>query len=142
MPNVSTITDQINKGKATKISNARLNTHDVLAIAGDKLVINFHSFLTDYWYHLQKRIVTLKLTDKQYRKYKFRPKTLSYDLYGTIEFAPALMQINNIVSISEFDLESPKVFSANIKDFFNEILNKEKATIQANDAQIIKDLKA
>lgn len=139
---ISTITSQINEGKSIKISNARLNNQKVLTTHGDKLVINFQSLLTKYWYHLRKRITTLVFTDKQYRQYRFRPKTLSYDLYGTIEFATPLMQINNVTSISEFDLKIVKIFNPDIRDFFNEILNKEKARIQSNEAEVTKDLKA
>lgn len=139
---LNTITSQISEGKALKISNARLNNKKVLVSHGDKLVINFQSILTDYWYYLQQHIMILKFTDSQYRRYRFRPKTLSYDLYGTIELAPLILQINSICSTSEFDLKSVKIFDAEIKSFINEVFNKEKVKMQANEAEVLRDIKA
>lgn len=138
----STITEQISEGKSLKVSNARLNVQKVLATNGDKMVINFQSLLTNYWYQLQKRITSIRFTDKQYRRYRFRPKTLSNDLYGTIEIAPLLLQINGLVSTSEFDLKICKVFDTSIKDFFIEVMNKEKKHMTDNSAEVTDDLKA
>ena len=136
-----TIQQQVAQGNALAISNANINYHKVLAADGDKVVINFESLLTQYRYFLKKHIVILTLTDDQYLNYRFKPKSLSYDLYGTIEMASMLLSINNVVSVSEFDFKKVKVFDSGIKDFINEVLNKEKAKITANKSEITTDLK-
>lgn len=136
-----TIQQQVAQGNALAISNANINYHKVLAADGDKVVINFESLLTQYRYFLKKHIVILTLTDEQYLNYRFKPKSLSYDLYGTIEMASMLLSINNVVSVSEFDFKKVKVFDSGIKDFINEVLNKEKAKITANKSEITTDLK-
>ena len=136
-----TIQQQVAQGNALAISNANINYHKVLAADGDKVVINFDSLLTQYRYFLKKHIVILTLTDDQYLNYRFKPKSLSYDLYGTIEMASMLLSINNVVSVSEFDFKKVKVFDSGIKDFINEVLNKEKAKITANKSEVTTDLK-
>jgi hypothetical protein len=136
-----TIQQQVAQGNALAISNANINYHKVLAADGDKVVINFESLLTQYRYFLKKHIVILTLTDDQYLNYRFKPKSLSYDLYGTIEMASMLLSINNVVSVSEFDFKKVKVFDSGIKDFINEVLNKEKAKITANKSEVTTDLK-
>lgn len=136
-----TIQQQVAQGNALAISNANINYHKVLAADGDKVVINFESLLTQYRYFLKKHIVILTLTDEQYLNYRFKPKSLSYDLYGTIEMASMLLSINNVVSVSEFDFKKVKVFDSGIKDFINEVLNKEKAKITANKSEVTTDLK-
>lgn len=136
-----TIQQQVAQGNALAISNANINYHKVLAADGDKVVINFESLLTQYRYFLKKHIVILTLTDEQYLNYRFKPKSLSYDLYGTIEMASMLLTINNVVSVSEFDFKKVKVFDSGIKDFINEVLNKEKAKITANKSEVTTDLK-
>lgn len=136
-----TIQQQVAQGNALAISNANINYHKVLAADGDKVVINFESLLTQYRYFLKKHIVILTLTDEQYLNYRFKPKSLSYDLYGTIEMASMLLSINNVVSVSEFDFKKVKVFDSGIKDFINEVLNKEKAKITANKSEVTADLK-
>ena len=136
-----TIQQQVAQGNALAISNANINYHKVLAADGDKVVIKFESLLTQYRYFLKKHIVILTLTDEQYLNYRFKPKSLSYDLYGTIEMASMLLSINNVVSVSEFDFKKVKVFDSGIKDFINEVLNKEKAKITANKSEVTTDLK-
>lgn len=135
-----TIQGQIATGNAQKISNGNLNYHKVLASNGDRIVINFESILTDYKYFLDKHITTMTFTDEQYLKYRFKPKSLSYDLYGSIEYAPLLLSINNVLSISEFDFKKVKIFDNDTKSFLNEVLNKEKSKIASNTAEVNSDL--
>lgn len=139
---INTIPIQINEGKSLNISNERLHSHQVLAIGNDKLVINFFSRLSDYLIPIKNSIIQITFTDDQYRRYKFRPKTLSDDLYGTIELATAIMSLNNCVSISEFDFARIKVFDVEFKEPLRDILNKERERIQINDAEVIEDLKS
>lgn len=135
-----TIQDQIARGNAQKISNASVNYQKVLASSGDKLVINFESILTDYRYFLDKHIQEIDLDENLYMKYRFKPKTLSYDLYGTIEYAGLLLSLNNVVSVSEFDFRKVKIYDNEIKSFLNEVLNKEKTKITKNTSQVNKEL--
>ena len=68
-------------------------------------------------------IVTAELTPEEISLYKFKPKKLSYDLYGTTEIWCALLELNNVYSIIDFTMEKPKVFDP--KEFIplmNEIL--------------------
>lgn len=139
---VNTITQQIFDGKALNISNERLHSHEVLAVGNDKLVINFLSRLSDYTYTIQDRIFQITFDEEQYRRYRFRPKTLSNDLYGTIELATSIMRLNGCVSITEFDFSRVKVFDTEFAESLRDILNKEKNYIQENNAKVIEDLKA
>jgi hypothetical protein len=139
---VNTITQQIFDGKALNISNERLHSHEVLAVGNDKLVINFLSRLSDYTYTIQDRIFQITFDEEEYRRYRFRPKTLSNDLYGTIELATSIMRLNGCVSITEFDFSRVKVFDTEFAEALRDILNKEKNYIQENNAKVIEDLKA
>ena len=138
---VTTIPLQIAEGNAYNISNARLHSHQVLAVDNDKLVINYLSRLTNYQYPLSSKIVTITLDTDQYLKYRFRPKTMSWDFYGTIELATALMRINGCVSISEFNFSKLKVFDSSIIEDLIEVMNKERAQIALNNSQVNSDLR-
>ena len=140
-PSAMTIQTQIAEGKALTLSNAKMHVKKVLAADGKKLVINFESIFTNYRYYLNKHIITIELDDMEYIHYRFKPKSLSLDLYGTIELAPMLMRINNVYSISEFDFKKLRVFDNGIHAFINEVINKEKTNIQANDTEVDNDLK-
>lgn len=137
-----TIQQQIAYGNALKISNSTLNYQKVLAVNSDKMVINFESILTDYRYFLDKHITTKTFTNDEYLKYRFRPKSLSYDLYSTIEYASLLLVINHVVSVSEFDFQTVNIYDDQVQTFLNEVLNKEKSKITANTATVNSDILA
>ena len=137
---VSTIPLQISSGKALNISNERLHDHKVLSVNNDKIVINFLSRLTNYQYPLQSRIRTIIFDDEQYTRYRFRPKTLSFDLYGSIELATAILRLNGCASIIDFDLTKVKVYNELIANDLIEILNKERSKIILNNDEVNKDI--
>lgn len=138
---VTTIPLQIAEGNSYNISNARLHSHKVLSVNNDKLIINYLSRLADYQYPLSSKIKTITLDTEQYLRYRFKPKTMSYDFYGTIELATALMRINGCVSISEFNLSKLKVFDSSIIDDLIEVMNKEKERIALNNSEVNTDLR-
>ena len=137
----STIPMQIATGKSYNISNERLHSHKVLSCFNSKMVINYLSILSNYQRALESKITTIELNPDQFRKYRYKPKTLSYDLYGTIELATALLRINGCVSISEFNKAKIKVFTLSIMDDLLEIMNKEKDHISSDHQEIIDGIK-
>ena len=136
----TSIQSQVAYGNALKLSNSKLNYQKVLAIGSDKITINFESILTDYRYFLYQHVKTLTLNDLQYQTYRFRPKTLSNEMYGTVELAPLLMDINNVISVAEFDFKTLKVFDDKVVSFLNEVLTKEKTKIAENTSEVETDL--
>ena len=85
-----------------------------------------------------KYINTYKFSAGEANKYEYKPTMLSYDLYGTIELAPFILQINHMISATEFtNLDvGIKLFNNNIREFLNEIINKEAKTIKTNRNEI------
>ena len=67
-----------------------------------------------------------------YEKYKFKPKSLSMDLYGTTELWSAILRINDIISISEFSLKKIRLFTTDILSVLNEVLILEEGNIKEN----------
>lgn len=81
------------------------------------------SIFDKYRHFLHPIIEVMDLTEENYKKYRFKPKTLSYDLYNTTEFWAALLSINNCTSILEFDLQRVKVYhKTKIRQLLNEIM--------------------
>ena len=63
------------------------------------------------------------MTPPEVSLYRFKPKKLSYDLYGTTELWDALLELNQMYSIIEFDREKYKVFDPReFKTALNEIM--------------------
>lgn len=88
-----------------------------------------YNCIYDYLDILMKSSVTVKLEDEECAKYKFRPRLLSYNIYGDPEYFYIILIINNITSSKEFDLENKKIKLIK-KEILSEILstikNKEK----------------
>ena len=136
---LQTIQQQINYGKALKISNASFYLKDKLTIAdSDNIKINFEYLLSNYRSAIEQYIKEYTLDDEQKQDYFYQPKKLSNDLYGTIELAPLIMRINHIPSVIEFNKPRLKLFTPAIIDFLNEVLIKEKTRISQNN----KDMKS
>ena len=90
-----------------------------------KMIVNSDSLLVKYMSELKtlKRKETLSTED--YRKYRFNPKKLSYDLYGTTELWALLLDINELTSATQFDLKELYIFPAMIVDRLQRVIDLE-----------------
>ena len=80
------------------------------------------SIVCRYYDSLKSYITTLTFeTAEQKKRYRFNPKFLSYDLYGTPELWADLLYINNMTSVAEFKKDTVKVFTSDILNALVEI---------------------
>ena len=64
-----------------------------------------------------------KESEKEKENYRYSPKKLSYDLYGTTELWADLLKLNGCVSIAEFEPDFIRVYDPNtFKEYLNEIM--------------------
>lgn len=135
-----TIKGQIANGKAIEISDKELRIQSLIDLGEDKMILNTDSLLSKYKSLLNKYVNTYKFSPNEANKYEYKPTMLSYDLYGTIELSPFILQINHMISASEFtNLDvGIKLFNSNINEFLNEIINLESKTIRSNRNEIKK----
>ena len=139
----SSIIDQINEGKSLPITDKELRLQSIVRLDSQNVfILNLSSILTPYKYQLKKMIRRYKLSARDNLKYQYKPWALSYDLYGTIELTPLILQINGMVSCSDFyNLEEGiNLFSGSIIDFINEIMIKEEGRVKRNRAIVRKEL--
>lgn len=126
---VSTIQGAINHGMS---QNLRYGTYHYVTVirneqTGEIIRVPSMSLMNKYRYYL-KEIVTIKfkITDEEFRKYKYAPKRLSFDLYGTTEYWSALLELNNCLSIIDFNNQWIYAYDPlRINEYVNEILIKE-----------------
>ena len=76
------------------------------------------------------RIITM--TDKELSKYKYRPKILSYDLYGTTELDFLILRLNGMTSPKEFTKSKVKLLSPDDLGIINKIYRAEQVYIKDN----------
>ena len=85
------------------------------------VVVPYQSIVCRYYDSLKSYITEKTFTKKEFDRYKFNPRFLSYDLYGTPELWAELLYINNMVSTAEFKKTTIKVFTPSIIDALIEI---------------------
>lgn len=125
----TTIDDLINWGKTQEISYRNLNGEVYINNLSNNEVIRIplNSVMGEYRYFLESYMVEITMNDEELYLYQYKPKSLSYKLYGTTELWSTLLMINNCVSKIDFDKAKIKVLDPKrIKSFINEVLILEK----------------
>ena len=137
----STIQDIISAGKELKICNRELSLKSVMTnSANEKYVVNITNLFEKYYEILLDNTVIVVLTDEEYLKYRFKPKVLSYDLYGTKELHYMLLRLNYVYSVINFDFKELRVFNTNILNLLNEIMILENENYIENDLGVIREI--
>ena len=117
-PTIQELIDSVND---LEVSYRNLHTNIYIKNKGEIIKIPYKSIIKEYLPFFQSTVVELKLSHAEVIIYRFKPKKLSYDLYGTTELWSALLELNNIYSIIDFDFEKVKVFEP--KEFI-QLLNE------------------
>lgn len=125
----ATITELIEWGKNEEISYRNLHTEAYINdLDNDRIIkIPLNDTMSAYRYFLDPYLIEFELHDEELQLYQFKPKSLSYKLYGTTELWALLLMINNCVSKIDFNKKKIKVLDPkSIKSFINEVLILEK----------------
>jgi len=99
---------------------------------GNLSILSSESVLSNYDDELKKYVVTLTLTDSEFNKFQYNPKFLSFELYNTTELWFMLLHANELYYSGQFDINPIKVYSSDIVNIIDRILNLEKQYIDLN----------
>ena len=87
------------------------------------ILIPYESYTSKYKDALTNVIVESKLSEEEKRAYWYKPKTVSFELYGTTEFWYTLLILNQCTSINQFTPDIMKYYDPNMfKDYLNHIM--------------------
>ena len=107
LKSTSTLEEFIEAGNAITITYAHTSMLDE---TGD-IKIPIYNIVSDYLYELLGRSTTVVLNDKEFWKYKYKPKLLAVDIYGNAELYFVILMLNNMCSVKEFDIKKIKMLS-------------------------------
>lgn len=107
-----------------------------------KIVVNGDNIADKYAIELEENKKTVEFTTKEYYKYRFNPKVLSYDLYGTTELWFFILMANEIYTISEFDFKKLKLYDASIISKLNRMLELDKEFLEINSMEVMKEIQS
>lgn len=135
---VSTLSDFIREYDSEPIRVDKFYLKQVLFDSGmdKKLVINENSLLDKYIEELKTNKQKLSLNTAEYYKYRYNPKKLSYDLYGTTELWFLILSANELFNASDFDLRQLYLYDSAVLDKLNRIIDLEKDFSEINDSEV------
>lgn len=99
---------------------------------GSKALVNFDSCLVKYMPEIKQIVTKVEFPNDKYLYYRFNPKLLSYDLYGTTELWALILDINELKSAAEFDIRTVKLPNMVILDRLTRIGNLEQMSKDYN----------
>lgn len=134
----SDISTQITNGQKEKISHLSLSYKSPTTNmrTKEKIIVPTDYILTGYTGILQDYITTKTFTTEELMSYKFKPKLFCLDTYGTIELWSSILRINSMVSATDFNKQTIKIYTNDILEVINKILIAEKQTISDNTKYI------
>ena len=111
----ASMTDQIENVKNYELSYRILHPSANLVdeFSSRNIQIPFSSLTNKYKDFLSKIVVTRELDDELQNKYRYRPKMVSFDLYGTCEFWNDILILNECFSTYEFKPTTLKFYDPN-----------------------------
>lgn len=123
----STIQELIDQIETKEISYRNLHTTFCIRQNNEVIKVPYKSMIREYMDLMAEDAITVSLPADEVRMYKFKPKKLSYDLYGTVELWAGLLELNKMYSTMDLTCEKPfLVFNPEtVKEKINEILIQE-----------------
>ena len=104
----ATIQELIDSIKQEEVSYRNLHTPIYLTNNNEETIrIPYKSIIRDYLPALRKTTVMSNFSEREKIKYRFKPKMLSNDLYGTPELWSALLEVNGYLSLLDLTMERP-----------------------------------
>ena len=93
------------------------------------------NLVEEYSSILKDQALQVELTDEEYKKYKYCPDLLAYDVYGSVQLDFVILILNDIFDPKEFVNKTIRLVPASVlQQFLNEVYGKEYGWIQQNRA--------
>ena len=141
MGNESTISEYTNNYNSEEIVSSAFFLKQVFSIENNKkMLLNFNNLVTKYMPELKGIKIKVTLSDEEYAKYKFNPKVLSYDIYGTTELWFLILEANELHSVTQFNSKTIYLFRTDIVEKMSRILNLEVDVKNYNEQEISEQL--
>ena len=145
MKGAYTIKQQINQGKALTMTDKEMRIKALITLSeedGTYILLNTKSILSKYRPIIKKYLTKYRFTGADEHRYEYRPTLLSYELYGTIELAPLILEVNGMISATEFTnlKNGVYLFDKNITDALNVIMIMEEKELNRNQTSVKEDL--
>lgn len=114
-------------GRGVSVTYDSYSYKELLSNGTEISVLNV---INDYMPELKDMALNVTLSDDEYRKYKYKPRLLCYDIYGNTEVYYIILLLNGIIDIKEFDFRTLKMLKKDdMENALSAIYNAEKKYI-------------
>ena len=90
----------ISLGRKVSLTYDRYSFKELLSNGTEISILNV---VNDYMREIKENSLLVKFSENEYRKYRFKPKILSYDVYDTQDLYYVILLANGIIDEKEFD---------------------------------------
>lgn len=118
----TTIGEFLTQYKKQPIKFADFFNKGILADEEVKLFVNDDCILNMFDDLLKKYKVKYKMTNAEFRKYKYNPHRLAHDIYGNSEYWWLILHANELDSASEFNIQNIWIYKSTLLKVLKEIL--------------------
>lgn len=105
-----------------------------------KLVVAESALIDKYLEEIEQHKTAITLSTTEYYKYRYNPKLMAYDVYGTTELWFLLMEANELYSVIDFDLRVVKAYRTDILQKIDRMLSLEHEFKVINDDEVRAEL--
>ena len=137
--NIYTLSDFIREYGVEELRVDAFHLKEVFFQTGmkHKIVVNGDNIADKYSAELEENKKIVEFTTKEYYKYRYNPKLLSYDVYGTTELWFFILMANELYSISDFNLRKLVLYDASIISKFNKMLELDQEFLEINSMEVM-----
>lgn len=137
----SSINDYIEDYRELDVSFDRMHLKEAVTLPQDSTgiidgVILGETFIDKYRNDLKSLVYTKTFTRDEIFKYKCNPWTLSFDLYGSVEYWQLLLDLNDMYSATEFTRTTVKVYDGSLPEVIDAIMMSEESFIDYNEDEL------
>lgn len=90
-------------GKAVVLTYDKYSFKEILSNGTEISILNV---VNDYIREMKESSLLIRFSEDEYRKYRYKPKLLCTDVYGSPELYYVILLINGIIDVKEFDYKS------------------------------------
>ena len=124
-----TIEEFIAEGSSTEISYDKLSIFENV----DGLYLVTHNVLDDYKKEIDQCCRTIVLSTSEMNKYRYKPKLLAYDIYGSTELFFIILFANNMCDVKEFDKKKLRLLPQDsLEEIISYIYQSQQAFLSKN----------
>lgn len=130
-----TVEDFISVGHGISVTYDKYSYKELLSNGTEIAILNV---INDYMRDFKDHAVQVKLTDDEYRKWRYKPKLMCYDIYGNQEIYWVIMLLNGMIDVKDFNLESKKLLlipTADMSNLMSAVYNAEYKYIEEYNSQ-------